>query len=172
MFFLLAGSVGSPCTYIVPSGSWLFFGVAMLAILFWASLRPPPSSMDSFRPAGSKRSTRPKFSQTPPFDHPGLQQDRGRRRTRRTTSPAVFVRYARVDRSSGGLPRDVLRHSARPVEPRLSASPKPGVNTMVTPGWVEQCGPHVQRRPERFSLICNEYCGAGHQLMAAKVVVK
>ncbi len=49
--------------------------------------------------------------------------------------------------------------------------PETGVNTMVTPGWVSSVA-HTFRTPGTFLLICNEYCGAGHQAMAAKVVVQ
>jgi cytochrome c oxidase subunit 2 len=42
---------------------------------------------------------------------------------------------------------------------------------MVTPGWVSQVA-HTFKDRGTFLLVCNEYCGSGHQVMAAKVVVK
>ena len=49
--------------------------------------------------------------------------------------------------------------------------PETGVNTMVTPGWVSSVS-HTFNKAGTFLLICNEYCGAGHQLMASKVEVQ
>ena len=49
--------------------------------------------------------------------------------------------------------------------------PETGVNTAVTPGWVSAVS-HTFTSPGTFLLVCNEYCGSGHQLMAAKVIVQ
>ena len=48
--------------------------------------------------------------------------------------------------------------------------PETGVNTMVTPGWADHT--HTFRTPGKFLLVCNEYCGAGHQIMAGDIEVK
>ena len=49
--------------------------------------------------------------------------------------------------------------------------PATAVNMMVTPGWVNSLS-HTFKEAGTFLLVCNEYCGAGHQTMAAKVVVQ
>jgi cytochrome c oxidase subunit 2 len=49
--------------------------------------------------------------------------------------------------------------------------PLTGVNMMVVPGWVSTAA-HTFNDPGTFLLVCNEYCGAGHQLMAAQIEVK
>ena len=49
--------------------------------------------------------------------------------------------------------------------------PETGVNAMVTPGWVSSVS-HTFDKPGTYLLVCNEYCGAGHQLMASKIEVK
>ncbi len=41
---------------------------------------------------------------------------------------------------------------------------------MVTPGWVSTVA-HTFKKPGKYLLVCNEYCGAGHQLMAGEIVV-
>jgi cytochrome c oxidase subunit 2 len=49
--------------------------------------------------------------------------------------------------------------------------PDTGVNTMVTPGWVSEVS-HTFKKAGTYLLVCNEYCGSGHQLMAGSVEVK
>jgi cytochrome c oxidase subunit 2 len=49
--------------------------------------------------------------------------------------------------------------------------PLTGVNTMVTPGWVSTVS-HTFAQPGTFLLVCNEYCGAAHHLMAGKIEVR
>jgi cytochrome c oxidase subunit 2 len=49
--------------------------------------------------------------------------------------------------------------------------PETGVNTMVTPGWVSSVA-HTFKTAGTYLLVCNEYCGSGHQLMAAKIEVR
>lgn len=42
---------------------------------------------------------------------------------------------------------------------------------MVTPGWVSSVT-HTFKQAGTYLLVCHEYCGAGHQLMAGSVEVK
>ena len=44
-------------------------------------------------------------------------------------------------------------------------------NTMVVPGYVSQFST-VFRTPGEFLIVCNEYCGLSHHLMAAKLIVQ
>lgn len=43
-------------------------------------------------------------------------------------------------------------------------------NTMVVPGYISQFTT-VFRTPGEYLIVCNEYCGLGHHLMAAKLIV-
>jgi cytochrome c oxidase subunit 2 len=43
-------------------------------------------------------------------------------------------------------------------------------NTMVVPGYVSQFTTHFA--PGTYLIVCNEYCGNGHHLMSAKLVVE
>lgn len=49
--------------------------------------------------------------------------------------------------------------------------PETSINTMVTPGWVSTVA-YTFRRPGKFLLVCNEYCGADLQRMASDVEVR
>ena len=44
-------------------------------------------------------------------------------------------------------------------------------NTMVVPGYVSQFTT-VFRRPGEYLIVCNEYCGLSHHLMAATLIVE
>ena len=44
-------------------------------------------------------------------------------------------------------------------------------NTMVVPGYISQFTT-VFREPGEYLIVCNEYCGLGHHLMSAKLIVE
>ena len=44
-------------------------------------------------------------------------------------------------------------------------------NTMIIPGYVSQFTT-VFREPGEYLIVCNEYCGLGHHLMSAKLIVE
>ncbi len=44
-------------------------------------------------------------------------------------------------------------------------------NAMVTPGYVTRISGKFPK-PGEYLILCNEYCGQGHQMMSAKVEVK
>ncbi len=44
-------------------------------------------------------------------------------------------------------------------------------NTMVVPGYVSQFTTQFSRAGE-YLIVCNEYCGLGHHIMAAKLIVE
>jgi cytochrome c oxidase subunit 2 len=44
-------------------------------------------------------------------------------------------------------------------------------NTMVIPGYVSQFSTTFTR-PGEYLIVCNEYCGLGHHLMSAKLIVE
>lgn len=145
---------------------WLAFGVTMLAVFL--AFITTAAIVDGFVPPSRVQTIDPtKVSQTPPFDHPGLRQ----------TGPGAYEAYyvARIfsfTPASISIPagsRVTFYVTSADVEHGFSV-PETGVNTMVTPGWVSSVS-HTFNTPGTFLLICNEYCGAGHQLMAAKVVV-
>lgn len=45
------------------------------------------------------------------------------------------------------------------------------VNGMVIPGYVTHLE-HRFDRPGEYLILCNEYCGAGHQFMQARIIVE
>jgi cytochrome c oxidase subunit 2 len=146
---------------------WLVFGVSMLAVFL--AVITTAAVVDGFVPPSHVQSIDPtRVSQTPPFDHPGL----------RKVGPNAYEAYyiARIfafTPSTITVPRNAhvtFFVTSADVEHGFSI-PETGVNAMVTPGWVSEVS-HTFSTPGTLLLICNEYCGNGHQLMAAKVIVR
>ncbi len=143
------------------------FGLAMLVVFL--GVITTAAVVDGFVPPSRVQTIDPtKVSQTPPFDHPGL------RKVAEGAYEAYYVgRVFSFTPASIEVPagsRVTFYVTSADVEHGFSI-PETGVNTMVTPGWVSQVA-HTFKERGTFLLICNEYCGGGHHLMAAKVVVK
>ena len=146
---------------------WLSVGVAMLA--FFLAVVATAAVVDGFVPPSRVQPIDPtKVAQTPPFDRPGL------RKVANGMYEAYYVAHifsfapASVTIPVGS--RVTFYVTSSDVEHGFSI-PETGVNTMVTPGWVSSVA-HTFKRPGTYLLVCNEYCGSGHQLMAAKIEVK
>ncbi|MBP1947294.1 cytochrome c oxidase subunit 2 [Virgibacillus subterraneus] len=45
------------------------------------------------------------------------------------------------------------------------------INAMVMPGHIQEIT-HTFDEPGEYLVLCNEYCGAGHQLMSTTITVK
>ncbi|RME84633.1 MAG: cytochrome C oxidase subunit II, partial [Caldilineae bacterium] len=45
------------------------------------------------------------------------------------------------------------------------------INVMVVPGQVSRVE-HTFDEPGEYQILCHEYCGAGHQTMAGKIIVE
>lgn len=48
---------------------------------------------------------------------------------------------------------------------------KTNLNAMVMPGHIQEAT-HTFKKPGDYLAVCNEYCGAGHQLMSMTITVK
>ena len=146
---------------------WLLFGGGILAVFL--AVITTAALVDGFVPPSRVQTIDPtKVSQTPPFDHPGLH-----RIADHTYEVYYVARIFSFTPASIEVPAGshvTFYVTSADVEHGFSI-PETGVNTMVTPGWVSSVG-HTFPTPGTFLLICNEYCGSGHQLMAAKVIVK
>jgi cytochrome c oxidase subunit II len=146
---------------------WLTAGLAMLVL--FAAVITTSALVDGFVPPSRIQSIDPtKVAQTPPFDHPGL----------RKIADGAYEAYY-VARIFSFSPTEIRVPAGSHVTFYVTSAdvehgfsiPETGVNTMVTPGWVSSVS-HTFKQRGTFLLVCNEYCGSGHQMMAAKVTVK
>ena len=146
---------------------WMALGLAMLVVFL--AVITTAAVVDGFVPPSHVQSIDPtRVSETPPFDHPGLRKVADGAYEAYYVARVFSFTPASIDVPAGA--RVTFYVTSADVEHGFSI-PETGVNTMVTPGWVSTVS-HTFKEPGTFLLVCNEYCGAGHHLMAAKVVVK
>jgi cytochrome c oxidase subunit 2 len=146
---------------------WMTFGLSMM-VVFLATITTaavvdgviPPSHVQTIDPT--------KVSQTPPFDHPGLHKLADGAYEAYYIARIFSFTPQHLEVPAGS--RVTFYVTSGDVEHGFSV-PETGVNTMVTPGWVSTVS-HTFMKPGKYLLVCNEYCGAGHQLMAGDIEVK
>lgn len=145
---------------------WMTIGLAMLVV--FAAVITTAAVVDGFVPPSHVQTIDPtKVSETPPFDKPGLRKVADGQYEAYYVARIFSFTPAQIDVPAGS--RVTFYVTSADVEHGFSI-PETGVNTMVTPGWVSTVS-HTFTKPGTYLLVCNEYCGAGHQLMSAKVEV-
>ncbi|MBI4501111.1 MAG: cytochrome c oxidase subunit II [Gemmatimonadetes bacterium] len=76
-------------------------------------------------------------------------------------------------------PAEIHVPAGRPVTFRLTSTDVQhgfqivgtNANTLVIPGYVSQFTT-VFKTPGEYLIVCNEYCGTGHHMMSAKLIVE
>jgi cytochrome c oxidase subunit 2 len=133
--------------------------LATIAVGVAGSALQPPSHVETIDPANVWKDAR--FAR-----HGAMLDEHG------VTVVAVAMMFA-FDPAEFRVP------AGRPVTFRLtSADVTHGFqivgtngNTMVVPGYITQFTT-VFREPGEYLIVCNEYCGLGHHLMSAKLIVE
>jgi cytochrome c oxidase subunit 2 len=143
------------------------FGFAMLVLfagtIIFAAVADhlnPPSDTQAIDPA--------KVSSTAPFDHPGL-----RKRSDGSYELYYVAQIFSFNPQTVTIPRGskVTIYATTPDVVHGFEIAKTDVNMMLVPGWVNDAT-HTFNAPGTYLLVCNEYCGIGHQNMAARIEVK
>ncbi|GAX88509.1 cytochrome c oxidase subunit II [Effusibacillus lacus] len=146
---------------------WLMFGGGII-IAFIVALFVNAFAMGMTPPSDLQRVDPKKVEQTAPFDKPGLKQ------VGPNEYEAVMVSFA-----FGYNPNQIEVPVGSKVT-FISTSkdvvhgfqiPGTNVNMMVVPGHVNKVT-HTFDKPGEYLILCNEYCGAAHHMMMAKVIVK
>ena len=146
---------------------WMTFGLAMLALflatIFFAAVADninPPSGLQPIDPT--------KVAQTPPFDHPGLVHKQDGSYELYYVSQVFSFNPAVVTLPVGSK---VTFYVTSPDVVHGFEVARTNINMMAVPGYVNSVT-HTFRNPGTYLLVCNEYCGVGHQNMAARIEVK
>lgn len=146
---------------------WLTFGglmlIAFLVVLTinaFAMGNKPPSDLQQIDPT--------KVDQTPPFDKPGLVKISDNEYDLNMVGFTFGFSPSEVE-----IPVGATVHFHVTTRDVMHGFEIAGtdVNMMLTPGLVNSYTKTFQDRGT-FLILCNEYCGAGHQIMAAHLVVK
>ncbi|WP_139488710.1 cytochrome c oxidase subunit II [Brevibacillus dissolubilis] len=146
---------------------WLMLGTGALALFIvilsvnaFAMGMTPPSHMEMIDPK--------KVDQTAPFDKPGLKKIGPNEYELVMVSFAFGYQPGNVEVPKGAKVTFIT--TSKDVVHGFQI-PGTNVNTMVLPGHVSKIT-HTFDEPGKFLILCNEYCGAGHQIMATHVIVK
>jgi len=147
---------------------WLIFGIGML-VVFLSVIGVSAFAMGMEPPTGDHHTINPeRVTETAPFDKPGLEKTGDREYT------ATMVAYAfGYNQSEMEIPAGSTVHFQVTSTDVVHGFEIPGtnVNMMVVPGEVNHLT-HKFDKPGKYLILCNEYCGIGHEYMATTVIVK
>jgi cytochrome c oxidase subunit 2 len=120
----------------------------------------PPSHMETLDPQ--------KVDQTAPFDNPGITQI-GENEYEVVMVLEVFsFTPNQIEVSAGSTVHFTL--TSKDVTHGFQVA-NTNINAMVMPGYVQKITQKFDK-PGEYLVLCNEYCGAGHQVMATTITVK
>ncbi len=146
---------------------WISVGLAMLAlflglILFaaFADNINPPSGMQQVDPT--------RVASTPAFVHPGLRKVADGSYEAYYVAQIFMFTPSTVTVPAGST---VTFYVTSPDVIHGFEIAQTDVNMMAIPGWVNTAK-HTFKTPGTYLLVCNEYCGIGHENMFGKIEVK
>lgn len=146
---------------------WLIIGVAILVISM-AITGYQAFALDMGTPSGLETIDPQKVDETAPFDKPGVYKT-GDNEYEVIMTLQIFSFTPMDIEVPAGAEVTFIMTSKDVVHGFQVANTN--LNAMVTPG-------HIQRATQKFDepgeylVLCNEYCGAGHQMMSTTITVK
>lgn len=146
---------------------WLIIGVAILVISM-AITGYQAIALDMGTPSGLETIDPQKVDETAPFDKPGVYKT-GDNEYEVVMTLQIFSFTPMDIEIPAGAEVTFVMTSKDVVHGFQVAGTN--LNAMVTPG-------HIQRATQKFDeageylVLCNEYCGAGHQMMSTTITVK
>ncbi|SOB99395.1 cytochrome c oxidase subunit 2 [Ureibacillus xyleni] len=146
---------------------WLIIGIAIIVISMaitgyqaFALGMAPPSGMEHIDPQ--------KVDDTAPFNNPGVFQT-GENEYEVVMTLQIFSFTPNKIEIPAGSEVTFTMTSKDVVHGFQVAGTN--INAMVVPGYVQTITQKFDELGE-YLVLCNEYCGAGHQLMATTIIVK
>lgn len=146
---------------------WLIFAVIIIAgsmvvtgYQTFALGMGPPSHKETLDPE--------KVDQTAPFDNPGLFETGKNRYEVVMTLEAFSFNPKEIEVPVGSTVEFIM--TSKDVTHSMQII-NTNVNAMVIPGHIQKIS-QTFNEPGEYLMLCNEYCGAGHQLMSGTITVK
>lgn len=149
---------------------WLLFGSGTLLVFliivgisaFYMGNQPPSCAV-TLNPE--------KVDETPPFDEPGLKQIGDNEYQLNIVASAFNYDVGTPDHVVQ-IPKGATVHFSATTKDVVHGFQLVGtnVNMMLEPGYISTYT-NTFKRPGKYTLLCNEYCGTGHHLMAATIEV-
>jgi cytochrome c oxidase subunit II len=109
-----------------------------------------------------------KVDQTAPFDQPGIKKVGSKEYEVVMTLQAFSFTPANVEVPAGSTVHFTL--TSKDVVHGFEVAGT-NVNAMVIPGHIQKITQKFDK-PGTYLVLCNEYCGAGHQVMSTTITVK
>lgn len=143
----------------------LSFGMIMAFMIFagyqaFALEMGPPSHGERIDPQ--------KVDQTAPFDQPGIKQIGENEYEVVMTLQIFSFTPSDIEVPAGSTVHFTL--TSKDVVHGFQVAGT-NINAMVMPGYVQKITQKFDKAGE-YLVLCNEYCGAGHQLMGTTITVK
>lgn len=146
---------------------WLVIGVGVLVISMaitgyqaFAQGMAPPSHKETIDPE--------KVEETAPFDNPGVYEVGDNKYEVVMTLQAFAFEPSEITVPKGAEVTFIM--TSKDVIHGVNV-PHTNLNTMVVPGQIQRIT-QTFNESEEFIMICNEYCGTGHQMMSANIKVE
>lgn len=146
---------------------WLVFAIAVIVISMlvtgyqaFALGMGPPSHMETIDPQ--------QVDTTAPFDEPGVFEVGDNEYEVVMTLQSFSFTPGDIEVPVGAkvkfimTSKDVI-HGMQIVDTN--------VNAMIVPGHIQEIS-HTFDKPGEYLVLCNEFCGLGHQLMSTTITVK
>lgn len=149
---------------------WLFFGsltlLVFLVVVGWSAFymgNQPPSCAVVVDPENVREKT--------PFNEPGLKQV-GDNEYQLTVVTSAFHFDLGTPDNTVQIPKGAKVHVVSTTTDVIHGFQIVGtnVNMMLEPGYISTYT-NTFKNAGTFTLLCNEYCGMGHQLMHATIEV-
>lgn len=120
----------------------------------------PPSHKETIDPQ--------KVDQTAPFDEPGVKEIDENKYEVVMTLQAFGFNPSNIEVPAGA--EVTFTMTSKDVVHGFQVAGT-NINAMVMPGHIQKIT-HTFDEPGNYLVLCNEYCGAGHQLMSTTITVK
>ncbi|MFD0869767.1 Cytochrome c oxidase subunit 2 [Chlamydia abortus] len=147
---------------------WLIIGISML-VIFLAVLGVGTFAMGVAPPGGHHHSIDPEtVTEKEPFNNPGLRQ------IGENEYEAVMLAFAfGYSPEQMEVPVGAKVHFVVTSTDVVHGFAIPGtnVNMMAVPGEVNTIS-HTFNEPGEYLILCNEYCGAAHEMMMTTIIVR
>lgn len=146
---------------------WLTLSVAVLVIFMLivgyqtiAFGMGPPSHKETIDPQ--------LVDQTAPFDEPGVKKIGDN-----TYEVVMTLQSFAFDPHDIEIPVGAEVHFTLTSKDVIHGMQVAGtnINAMVMPGYIQKIS-HTFDQPGHYLVVCNEYCGIGHQAMSTTITVK
>jgi cytochrome c oxidase subunit 2 len=146
---------------------WLVLSFGMILIFFlvtgyqtFALDMGPPSHHEMIDPQ--------KVDETAPFDNPGIKKIGETEYDVVMTLEVFSFNPSKIEVPAGSTVNFTL--TSKDVTHGFQVAGT-NINAMVMPGYIQKITQKFDE-PGEYLVLCNEYCGAGHQLMTTIITVK